>query len=305
MTILNMDGPTTIFCGWAFMNLRRYEFLLYVGPGLAYFLSLGIFPLLFSIYISFHLYQLNRPELGNPFVGVANYINAIRDPLFHDALFRSFLLTTESVILQMLLGLGLALLLATEFRGCGLTRSLLLMPMTLTPVVVGLLWRYQFQPGAGILEWIASMITGKSFYVLGEPQLALHAIVLTEVWHWTPFVMLILLSGLLAMPVEPFEAAKIDGASAIQTFRYITFPLLKRSFLVALLFRTTDSLLIFDKILLLTEGGPGTATQTLTYYNFLTAFSYWRVGYAAAISILTVIILNILSNLFIRLIWRK
>jgi len=200
------------------------------------------------------------------------------------------------------LGLALALLLNHEIRGRGVFRAALLVPMMLPAVVVGVVWRLMLNPNFGAIN---GTLKGFGFNTealtwTASPRLALLSVIVVDIWQWTPFVFLVLLAGLQAIPQEPYEAAKIDGSSQWQTFRYVTLPLLKPAILIALLLRTMDLLRVFDQIFILTEGGPGFATETISLYIYRAAFRFFDFGYAAAMSFVLLAITNVISVVYIR-----
>jgi len=203
--------------------------------------------------------------------------------------------------------LGLAVLLNSQFRGRGFFRAGLLVPMMLPTVVVGVVWRLMLNPNFGAVNGTlkGAGINTTSLTWTSSPYLAMLSIIAVDVWQWTPFMFLILLAGLQAIPQEPYEAALIDGSSAWQTFRHVTLPLLKPAILVALLLRTMDLLRVFDQVFILTEGGPGFATETISLYIYRTAFRFSDFGYAAAMSFVLLIITNIISTFYIKVLQAK
>jgi multiple sugar transport system permease protein len=192
--------------------------------------------------------------------------------------------------------------LSTQMRGRSVFRSLLLVPMMLPAVVVGVVWRLMLNSNFGALNGTLKGIgvNTDALTWTGSPKLAMASVIVADVWQWTPFMFLILLAGLQAIPQEPYEAALIDGASGWQTFRHVTLPLLKPAILIALLLRTMDLLRVFDQIFILTEGGPGFATETVSLYIYRTAFRFSNFGYAAAMSFVLLMITNVISVGYIR-----
>jgi len=225
------------------------------------------------------------------------------DQFFLSALLHTFFYAAIALTIEFFIGLGLALLLNEKMRGRNAFRALFLLPMMLPPVVVGVVWRLMLNSNFGALNG-----TLKGFGVNTEaltwtasPKLAMASVIMADVWQWTPFMFLILLAGLQAIPQEPYEAALIDGSNAWRTFRHVTLPLLKPAILIALLLRTMDLLRVFDHIFILTEGGPGFATETLSLYIYRTAFRFSNFGYAAAMSFVLLLITNLISAGYIRL----
>ncbi|HEY3103725.1 MAG TPA: sugar ABC transporter permease [Pyrinomonadaceae bacterium] len=219
------------------------------------------------------------------------------------ALAHTLVYAAIALTIEFLLGLGLALLLDSQIRARNIFRVLLLVPLMLAPVVVGVIWRLMLNSNFGAVN-----ATLKSFGVntdlltwTASPKLAMASVIIADVWQWTPFMFLILLAGLQAIPQEPYEAALVDGSSPWQTFRHVTLPLLKPAILIALLLRTMDLLRVFDHIFILTEGGPGFATETVSLYIYRTAFRFSNFGYAAAMSFVLLLITNIISLAYIRM----
>lgn len=269
-----------------------------VAPSIAVLLALSIYPLIHVVTLSLHVSSggTSRWSLGN-------FARLLSDQFFLAALSHTLIYATSALTLEFLLGLALAVLLNNKLRGRGLFRATLLVPMMLPTVVVGVVWRLMLNPNFGAVNG-----TLKSFGVnttaltwTSSPRLAMLSIIAVDVWQWTPFMFLILLAGLQAIPQEPYDAALIDGSSAWQTFRHLTLPLLKPAILVALLLRTMDLLRVFDQVFILTEGGPGFATETISLYIYRTAFRFSDFGYAAAMSFVLLLITNIISVFYIRM----
>jgi len=265
----------------------------------AVLLTLSIYPLIYSVTIS-----LQRDTASGTVWGLGNFTRLFTDNFFWTAMAHTFVYAVAALTCEFLLGLGLALLLNAQIRGRGFFRASLLVPMMLPPVVVGVVWRLMLNPdfGAinGTLKWFG--ISTESLTWTASPRLAMLSVIAVDVWQWTPFVFLVLLAGLQAIPQEPYEAAMIDGSSRWQTFRHVTLPLLKPAILIVLLLRTMDLLRVFDQIFILTEGGPGFATETISLYIYRTAFRFFDFGYAAAMSFVLLALTNIISAIYIRLI---
>jgi len=275
---------------------RALAYLL-IAPTIAVLLALSIYPLFYAIKISLQTSSVD------PQWTLQNFARLCSDQFFLSALGHTFVYAAIALTIEFLLGLGLALLLHHQIRGRAFFRVTLLAPMMLPAVVVGVVWRLMLNPNFGAVNG-----TLKSFGVTTDmltwtasPNLAMASVIMADVWQWTPFMFLILLAGLQAIPQEPYEAALIDGSSAWQTFRHVTLPLLKPAILIALLLRTMDLLRVFDQIFILTEGGPGFATETVSLYIYRTAFRFSNFGYAAAMSFVLLIITNVISVGYIRL----
>ncbi len=271
--------------------------LVYVllAPTVAVLLALTIYPLIYSIKISL------QGESGN--WTLQNFTRLIGDQFFLSALAHTLVYSAMALTFEFLIGLGLAFLLNEQMRGRSVFRALLLLPMMLPPVVVGVVWRLMlnsnFGPVNGTLKRFG--LNADALTWTASPKLAMASVIIADIWQWTPCMFLILLAGLQAIPQEPYEAALIDGASAWQTFRHVTLPLLKPAILIALLLRTMDLLRVFDQIFILTEGGPGFATETMSLYIYRTAFRFSNFGYAAAMSFVLLLITNVISVGYMRL----
>jgi multiple sugar transport system permease protein len=257
-------------------------------------LALTIYPLIYSIKISL------QGESGN--WTLQNFARLFTDQFFLSALAHTIVYAAIALTFEFLIGLALALLLNTQMPGRALFRSLLLAPMMLPAVVVGVVWRLMLNSDFGAVNGTLKSfgLRTESLTWTASPKLAMASVIVADIWQWTPFVFLILLAGLQAIPQEPYEAALIDGASAWQTFRHVTLPLLKPAILIVLLLRTMDLLRAFDQIFILTEGGPGFATETASLYIYRTAFRFSNFGYAAAMSFVLLLLTNVISVGYIR-----
>jgi multiple sugar transport system permease protein len=271
---------------------------LFIAPALAVLLSLSIYPLIYSVTIS-----LQQETPGGVVWGLGNFTRLASDSFFLTAMAHTFVYAAAALTCEFLLGLGLALLLNSQIRGRGICRASLLVPMMLPAVVVGVVWRLMLNPNFGAINGTLKHfgINTESLTWTASPKLAMLSVIAVDVWQWTPFVFLVLLAGLQAIPQEPYEAALIDGSSRWQTFWHVTLPLLKPSILIVLLLRTMDLLRVFDQIFILTEGGPGFATETISLYIYRTAFRFFDFGYAAAMSFVLLALTNVISALYIRL----
>lgn len=280
---------------------RSLPYLL-IAPTIAVLLALSIYPLLYAIKVAFQ-----TGEGASLHWTLANFARLAADSFFLAALWHTLIYATVALTFEFLLGLGLALLLDRPLRGRTMFRAALLIPMMLPPVVVGVVWRLMLNAdfGAinGTLKSIGINTDGLTW--TASPTLALLSVIAVDIWQWTPFMFLVLLAGLQAIPQEPYEAAVIDGSSAWQTFRFVTLPLLRPAILIALLLRTMDLLRVFDQIFILTEGGPGFATETVSLYIYRAAFRFFDFGYAAAMSFVLLLLTNLISAGYIRLLQRQ
>jgi multiple sugar transport system permease protein len=275
---------------------------LLIAPTVAVLLALSIYPLFYAVKVSLQTGSGDAVRWS-----FANFVRLAGDTFFLSALVHTFIFAVIALTFEFLLGLGLAVMLDRPLGGRSLFRSALLIPMMLPPVVVGVVWRLMLNPdfGAvnGTLKGAGMDTTGLTW--TASPMLAFGSVIAVDIWQWTPFMLLVLLAGLQAIPQEPYEAALIDGSSAWQTFRHVTLPLLKPAILIALLLRTMDLLRVFDQIFILTQGGPGSSTEMVSLYIYRTAFRFFDFGYAAAMSFVLLLLTNIISVGYIRLLQKQ
>ena len=258
---------------------------LLLAPAVGSVVAIALFPLAWAVRESFHLHDLRAPWLGQPWIGLANYAEAVTDGRLWLSLAHTVGFAVVSVALELALGLLLALALHRAIAARGPVRTLALIPWALPTVVAALLWRFLFD---GPTDWLA------------DPLRAWIPIVLADVWKTTPFVILLLLAGLQTIDELLYEAARIDGATDWQQFRHVTLPLLRPALLVALIFRTLDALRVFDLIYALTGGGPGTATEPISLYAFTVLLQNLRFGYGSAIGVIVFIVTFGLALLYVR-----
>lgn len=268
-----------------------------MAPALVVLLSLSIYPLIYSITISLQTQTVDQTSWG-----VSNFTRLFSDNFFLAAMAHTFVYAAAALLFEFSIGLALALLLNSQIRGRGFFRATLLVPMMLPTVVVGVVWRLMLNSNFGAINGTLKQfgLNTEDLTWLASPRLAMFSVIAVDVWQWTPFVFLVLLAGLQAIPQEPYEAALIDGSSRWQTFRHVTLPLLKPAILIALLLRTMDLLRVFDQIFILTEGGPGFATETISLYIYRAAFRFSDFGYAAAMSFVLLALTNLISAIYIR-----
>lgn len=280
---------------------RRRNILIMLGPSVFILALISLYPFFFSIYLS-----TTNASLSNikGFIGFSNYIELFKDPRFYNSLKLCLIFIIGATIIQLFIGFLLALLLNRDSLISKLSRLLLVIPMMVTPIVVGITWRFLYDADYGLINYILGLIGIHNVPWLINPNIALLTLILIDSWQWTPFMMLTILAGLRSLPIEPYEAASIDGASKFQGFRYITLPLLIPVVLVALLIRTIDAFKAFDIFFATTLGGPGTATEILSLFIYKTGFRYSHMGSAAALSIIMLIIIIIICNFYIRVMKR-
>lgn len=273
---------------------------LFILPTMILLILMNVFPLFYSLYLSFTEYSVIEGAAPK-WVGLDNY----RELLTSDDFWHSFSVTGRyalfSVLLQLIVGFGLAMLVREKFKGSGLVTTLILVPMMLSPVVVGLFWTLILNPSYGIFNWLLGYRDPSTSPVwLGDPDLALWSIVIVDVWMWSPFVMLLSLAGLSAIPEYLYEAAAIDRASSWFQFRRITLPQVMPLLLIAILFRTIEALKQFDIAYVLTGGGPGEATEMVAIRLYRLAFTEFDTGQASALAYIVLVIIVAISNLYIR-----
>ena len=262
-----------------------------------------ILPSIFLIATSFTPFDLTKPN-SLTFAGLRNYEQLLRDDRFWNSTWVQARLSFWTVSLQMLFGLGLAVLLNSRMRALEAVRTAFIVPMVLPPVVVALTWKILFTPDVSPINWLLGLLRLPQPAWLVDPTLALWALIIADVWQWFPFVFLMLLAALQMMPEEPIEAARIDGASALQVFRYITLPLLRPVLLIAVLFRLIDSIKAFPNIFIMTGGGPGIATEATNYYAYLQGFSYTFIGFSSAITVVMLVTTFAMSCTILRTLGR-
>jgi ABC-type sugar transport system permease subunit len=268
-----------------------------VAPALVVLAAVALVPLAVTLWESLHLHDLRMPWLGQPFTGLSNYGEALRDARLGEALAHTAAFTAASVTLEMGFGLALALAVDALGRGRPLATIVVLLPWALPTVVSALLWQFMFDSQAGIVN----AMPGVRVEWLSNPIAAWVPIVLGDVWKSTPFVALLLLAGLKGIDQVLYEAARLDGAGAWRRFREITLPMLGPALLVAVVFRTLDAFRVFDLVYVLTGGGPGTATEVVSPYAFTTLLQDLRFGYGSALSMIVFAITFGLALLYIRL----
>jgi multiple sugar transport system permease protein len=273
---------------------RRYW--AFAVPGTAVVLAVIIFPWLFTGFMSLHEWQ---PGEGATWVGLVNYAHLFTDPDFGWALVRTLYFSVLSVIAPLLLGVAAAVCFHKRFALRGVARTIFILPMMATPVAVALVWSMMFHPQLGVLNYILTSVGLPPSAWTYSADTVIPTLAMVETWQWTPLVMLIVLGGLASLPVDPYEAAKIDGANGWQTFRHISLPLLWPFIVVAMVIRTIDALKSFDVIYVITVGGPGNASTTLNIMLYQQAFSYYHLGYASAIVVVFFALILAISYLLL------
>ena len=267
---------------------RRGEALLLVGPAVLYLIAFSVYPLVTSLIRSFESYDPRTTSWT--WIGLANYRQLFSDPEFWHTLEHTFVFTFGAVAIQVVLGTALALFFNQKLRGATLVRGILILPMLLTPIVVGLMWRALLNPNWGMLNWIATELGFHNVQWLSDPHTALRTLILVDCWQWTPFVFVIVYARLQALDQEVFEAGSVDGATWFQRTRYLTLPMLMPAIVFAAVFRGIDAFRTFDLVYGLTNGGPVQATTTLSFESFQNGFEFLHYGYASAVAYVMVIV---------------
>jgi multiple sugar transport system permease protein len=280
---------------------------LFVLPTLVVILAVTVFPTIYSLGLS--LFKWEATLKARPFIGLGNYARLAGDARFWHAALVTAIIVVGGVVLELVLGFAFAQFLSADGRSHRLIVTLMLLPVMVMPVVVGYTWRLLWDTQYGPINQIIGWIIGKPFQLtwLAQPPSAILAILITEIWQWTPFMFLIFYAGLATLDIEIFDAAKIDGASGWSLIRHLTIPLMKPIIVVAVLIRALDAIKAFDLIFTLTNGGPGTSTETLAFYIYKVGFQFFRLGYAAAMSFVLLIFLSVLLTYlmrYLRAVWQ-
>ncbi len=266
---------------------RRGEVLLFLGPCVAYLVAVSVYPLVVSLVRSFEQYD-SRANTWT-WIGLGNYRELVTSSEFWATLERTAIFTFGAVALEVALGTALAFFFNQRLRGATFVRGIVILPMLLTPVVVGLMWRALLNPDWGMLDWLAARLGFENVQWLSDPDTALRTLIAVDLWQWTPFVFVIVFARLQALPEDVFEAAAVDGAGFFQRLRYLTLPLLMPAIVFAGIFRAIDAFRTFDLVYGLTNGGPGQSTSTLSFEAFQNGFQFFRYGYSSAIAYVMVI----------------
>ncbi len=284
------------------MNFKhKYVFLF---PGLFVLIGILIFPIIFTIRLSLSGWNSYTPEMN--FIGITNYIRLFTDdPRFWESFFRLSFLSVSTVILQYIIGFALALMVWREIKFKRFFRVIFLIPMMTTPVIMTVIWRTFFHESLGPVNDLLGHIGIGPILWLSDPVIAKFTVIIVEVWQWTPFMFLLLLAGLLSLPKEPFLAAAIDGASTFRKFVYVTFPLMAPISIGAIIIRLIEASKIMDTVFVLTSGGPGTATETSSFYIYIKGLREFQMGYAATLSftylVIMIISLTIIAKVLTKL----
>ena len=289
-------------------TLRSRKALPYllILPSILLLISLIIYPVGFSLVNSFYFWNLQTSPVPLQFFGLKNYDLVFKTTPFLDSLRNTLILSVSGIFIQFWLGMGIALLLNSQLRGMGVARAILIMPTTIAPIVTGFLFRYMYYKESGLITWL---LTAVGFPVppqgvLGNARTALASILMADIWQWTPFFAIVLYAGLLSIPNEIIEASRVDGASGLNLFTKIILPLISRTAIIVIMIRFMQLFNTFDLVLVLTRGGPGTASRTLSYNLYQEGLVNYNIGLASAMTWLIVIIVTILINAYVLVAFR-
>jgi multiple sugar transport system permease protein len=293
------------------MSRRKREDLILaailLAPATLIIALVTVYPFLRSFWISLHKWNLSRPQEGRPFVGLDNYIQTIQDPLFLDSLQVTLMFVVAAVTLEILLAIGIALMLNRPFRGQWLMRMVALIPWAIPSVVNGIMWKWILNPSYGSLNGLLYSLGIIDQYIiwLGDPKLALAMVVVADIWKETPFIMLLFLAALQTIPHDLYEAARVDGSTAVQSFFHITLPLIRPTLFVAVALRTIWALKSFDLIYTLTAGGPSSGTTVVGYYTYLKSFVSLQLGRGASVAYIMTFAVLLLVIVYQRALYRE
>jgi multiple sugar transport system permease protein len=292
-------GFTTRLAG---MSDRAVAWL-FISPTIVLLLAINIFPLIWTIYMSFTNFKANMGWVKYRNVGTENYADILTDADIWASMQTTAHFVFWSIALQVVIGFGLALLINRKFRGHSLWTTIILLPMMLSPAVVGNFWTFLFQPQIGLFNYIVGFFSGVdpgSFQMIGDVRLAPWTIVLVDTWMWTPYVMLICIAGLRSIPDSIYEAAEVDRASPLRQFWSVTLPMVMPFLMLAILFRAIENFKMFDMVNLLTNGGPGSLTETVSITLKRAAFEKWQTGWSSALAIILFLTVFGAANIYVK-----
>ena len=279
-------------------NSEKCAKMFFIVPAVIYLILLSVFPFIYSVYHSLFdakLTRLNRKY----FVGLENYQNLLTDQLFLKSIQNTAVLTVTSIALELLLGFVFAkvFLSLRELRTGQFLRSVAILPMMITPICVGLIFSYILNPTLGIMNYLLSGVGVEPLSWFGDPSVALLSVIFINVWQWTPFMMLLMLAGLVSIPQSLYEAAELENARWYHVTRWIELPAIKDVILIGLILRVIDNLKLFDIVYVTTRGGPGDATELLTFFAYRQDFRYFQVGYGSAAAVIILLISIVVTTM--------
>ena len=277
---------------------KKYAYI-YILPGVLVLALLTLVPFFYNVYLGMTDYTPFKPG-QTKFIFLENYWNLLSSRAFYEMLIRTLTYVICAVSIEFFLGFGLALLFQADFRYKRLLRSIIILPMVATPIAVSYLFKIMYNPKSGVLNYFLSLFGIRGIEWTSSHSFAMMSVILVDVWQWTPYIFIILCSGIAALPCDPFEAAIVDGATFWQSIRRVMVPLLKPIITIALVLRTVDALKTFDTIFVLTGGGPGVATETINIRIFLDAFKYMYMGQASALGMVMIVLVGVICNFMVK-----
>lgn len=303
-TVSNAAGPAHASIAKKASGLSdRAIAWIFVAPTIFLLLAINIFPLIWTVRLSFTNFRVNRPNEEVEFVGLRNYQRILTDADIWNTMQATAHFLLWTIALQVLIGFTLAYLINKKFRGNDMWTTLIVLPMMLSPAVVGNFWTFLYQPQIGLFNYVVGFLTGAdpaSFSMIAEVPLAPWAIIIVDTWMWTPFVMLICLAGLRSIPTSIYEAAECDRASKWRQFWTITIPMILPFLMLAVLFRGIENFKMFDLVVQLTGGGPGSTTELTSINLKREAFEKWRTGYASAYAVILFVTVFGLASIYVK-----
>jgi len=279
---------------------EKIVLVLFLAPSVLFLLLTSVYPLLNSLWLSFHSWNMMIPFSEPVWFGVQNYSRLIHDPAFINSVKITLIYVVVAVTIEFILGMALALLATSGVHAMGPIRTVLLFPLMMTPVVAGILWRTLFHSTYGVINHVIGLLGIPPQTWLGDPSQALAAVIMVEIWQQLPVVTFVLAAGLQSLPVDMYKAAAVDGASRWQVFRMITLPLLRPVIIVILMLRIMDAFKVFDIVFMLTYGGPGQTTEVLSLLIYKTGLKFFQIGQASAMSWVFLFFIFVISFFFIR-----
>lgn len=277
--------------------IDRRQALVYPAPALIVLFLIVVIPIAYNLYLAFTKWTIG---LGDPrWIGFDNFVELFSDERVLNGLKVMIYFSGASLSLELVLGLLIALYFNREFKGGEIAQAIYIFPFAATPVAVSLIWRIMLNPDIGVINYLLRAIGLSGSLWVSSEQMVIPALVMVDVWKWTPMITLIVLAGLKSLPNDPYEAARIDGAGTLQIFRHITVPLIRPVLIAALMLRSLDNLKEFDMIYTITQGGPGIASETLYLYSYKVGFSFFKAGYGSALMVvvfLLVLVFNVVMN---------
>jgi multiple sugar transport system permease protein len=276
---------------------------LFLTPAVIYLLIMSIFPFVYSLYLSTTRKNLSRPYQKG-FIGLENYSTLLKNDLFQKAIENTVVLTAASIAIELIIAFFIARLFfsISDVPGNNVVRTVFILPMMLTPVVSGLLWSYILNPTLGVANYILREVGLAPYPWFASVDTALKSVIMVNVWQWSPFLMLLILAGLMSIPREQYEAAAIDGANFFQVIRHIEIPFLRNVVLIGMIFRVIDNFRMFDVVYVATRGGPGSATEVVSMYAYREMFGFFNVGYGSAAAVIILIMATVVTNILYRFI---